>query len=147
VVVTGADGQELDAVIAWRDEIRVVNPAPERGLASSVRLGFAALRDADVDLDAALVLLGDQPRVAPDVIAALLAAPATEGRPAVLPRYRDGTNPNPVLLLRSAWPLVETLAGDRGLVQVLRARPELVIDVEVAGSNPDIDTPADLAAL
>ena len=144
IVVTGADTEALDAEIGWRGERRVVNPAPERGLSSSVRLAFQALGDADVD--AALVLLGDQPRVAPQTIVALLAAPVTNGRPAALPRYLDGTNPNPLLLARSGWHLVDALSGDRGLGPVLRARPELVVDVDVEGVNPDIDTRADLAA-
>jgi CTP:molybdopterin cytidylyltransferase MocA len=29
----------------------------------------------------------------------------------------------------------------------VREHPELVVEVDVAGSNPDVDTPEDLAAL
>ena len=41
----------------------------------------------------------------------------------------------------------DTLAGDTGMVALIRARPELVREVPVPGSNPDVDTPDDLAAL
>ena len=37
--------------------------------------------------------------------------------------------------------------GDRGLGPILAAHPELVAEVELGGSNPDVDTAADLAEL
>ena len=67
-------------------------------------------------------------------------------RPVVVPRYSDGLPGNPVLLEREAWPLALGLAGDRGMSQVFGSQPELVRHVDVPGSNPDIDTQADLAA-
>jgi CTP:molybdopterin cytidylyltransferase MocA len=52
-----------------------------------------------------------------------------------------------VLVRRSAWALAAGLDGDRGLGALLASRPDLVVSVEAPGDNPDIDTPADLAAL
>ena len=43
VVVLGTDAPAVEAAIAWRGETRVANPAPERGLSSSVHVGFDAL--------------------------------------------------------------------------------------------------------
>jgi molybdenum cofactor cytidylyltransferase len=145
VVVLGGDRIALGAAIRWRDERQVVNPAPERGLASSVRVAFEAL--GATTLDAAMVLLGDQPRVDAAVIRSLLAAPLTDIRPIAVPRYEEGDGPNPMLILRAAWWLVDRIDGDRGLGPVLAGHPELVLEVPVAGSNPDIDTPADLRRL
>jgi CTP:molybdopterin cytidylyltransferase MocA len=48
---------------------------------------------------------------------------------------------------RAAWALAAGLDGDRGLGPLLARRPDLVAEVPVAGNNPDVDTPADLAAL
>jgi CTP:molybdopterin cytidylyltransferase MocA len=39
------------------------------------------------------------------------------------------------------------LSGDRGLGPLLAGRPELVLEVDVGGANPDVDTPDDLATL
>src|SRR3954453_21780233 len=44
VVVRGAGAAELEAAVEWRAELRVVNPRPEDGLSSSVRLGLAAIQ-------------------------------------------------------------------------------------------------------
>jgi molybdenum cofactor cytidylyltransferase len=126
---------------------RVTNPNPAEGLSSSVRLGLRALELEDA-VDAAVILPGDQPLVRPDVIAELLAAlAASPATPFVVPRYADDGAPNPILARRSIWRLADELAGDRGFGPVLATHPELVRFVPVAGENPDVDTPADLARL
>jgi CTP:molybdopterin cytidylyltransferase MocA len=94
-----------------------------------------------------LVLLGDQPRVRADVLRALCGAATSAGAIAVVPRYAEDAAPNPVLLLPAGWPLVSRLSGDRGLGPLLAADPARVVWVAVPGANPDVDTPADLAAL
>lgn len=138
----GADPGALDGVLV------VVNPAPERGLATSLRAGLAAASAAPAP-DGVLVLLGDQPEVRPEVIASLLAAAgrAPADALAVVPAYAGDAAPNPVLVLPAGWPLAAGLAGDRGLLPLLAASPGRLVRVPVAGTNPDVDTPADLAAL
>jgi molybdenum cofactor cytidylyltransferase len=148
VVVLGRDATALAGVIDWRAEQRVVNPAPELGVASSVRVGFEVLAvHAPASTTGALVLLGDQPRVAPAVIRALLAAPVTEERPIAVPRYADGRSGRTRAHPPSWWHVVEETQGDRGLGPVISSRPDRVIEVPVAGSNPDVDTRADLDRL
>lgn len=145
VVVLGAASDELEAGIGWHTELRVRNPDPERGLASSLRLGLATVEEAAGSEDATVVLLGDQPRTDPALIARLIAAAAGPLRPIVAPRYAGGGGPNPLLLHRSAYALGRLADGDRGLGPVLASHPELVTYVDVPGTNPDVDTPADLA--
>ena len=47
IVVLGADAAAVEAAIEWRAERRVVNPEPERGLASSLAIGRAAAGGGD----------------------------------------------------------------------------------------------------
>jgi CTP:molybdopterin cytidylyltransferase MocA len=144
VVVLGAAAPDVEAAIRWRGERRVRNPQPERGLASSLHVGLAAIPPG---ADAALVALGDQPRLRVDVIHAVLERWRQGSQPIVVPRYASSGTLNPVLLARAAWPLAGDLDGDRGMGPLIHARPELVTDVPVAGDNPDVDTLADLAHL
>ncbi len=144
VVVVGPDHAAVAAGLTWRAEEIVVNPEPERGLSSSVRLGLAALVSSDATR--ALVLLGDQPFLTSAQTRRILAAQTDAAGPILVPRY-EGRPGNPVLLERSAWPLAESLIGDRGMVQVINAHPTLVRYVDLPGANPDIDTADDLAAL
>jgi molybdenum cofactor cytidylyltransferase len=165
VVVLGAAADEIEGAVQWGDAQRVRNPEPERGLASSLALGIEAIAAALPAVEAAVVILGDQPRTAPAVIAALRTRfeasaadrapgpagasriPTPGGRPLVVPRYEGGSGPNPVLVARSAFGLAAAQQGDRGLGPLIEAHPELVEDVRVAGDNPDVDTRDDLAHL
>jgi len=147
---------DLHAVVAAGDEdvavlaraagaTTIVNPAPERGLSSSLRAGLAALGDAG----AALVLLADQPLVRLDVLAVLVAAWHEHLGVLIRPRYAASPEEpgHPVLLDRSVWPLAERLEGDVGVGRLLPLGAPGVALIDVAGSNPDVDTPTDLHLL
>ena len=145
-IVVAAEDAELVAVAATAGVLSVVNESPERGLSSSLRCGMAVLGSA---AGAALILLADQPLVRLDVIAALVAA-WREGRgTAIRPRYAEapGEPGHPVLLDRSVWAMAGRLEGDAGLGSLLRPGAAGVTLIDVAGRNPDVDTPADLDTL
>lgn len=126
----------------------VENPDPRGGLSSSLRLGIQAVGQwaSGSGQAAVLVVLADQPRLRPEVVAQLVEAWRGSGR-SVRPRYAESPEApgHPVLLDRSLWPLVERLSGDTGLRDLLNDQPILVLDV--AGANPDVDTVGDLADL
>lgn len=146
VVVLGDEAAAVEAAVEWDGERRVVNPHPEHGLASSIRVGLDEVA-LDSTADAVLVVLGDQPALRPEVIRAVLAAGASSAQPIVRAHYADDPAPNPVLLRRGAWALAAGLSGDRGFGALLASRPDLVLAVDVTGHNPDVDTPDDLAAV
>lgn len=139
-MVVGPDSEALQSALAGLDVEFVVNPAPQEGQASSIRAGIAVLPPA---VEAALVMLGDQPMLSPTVIPALLAAARRSGRPLVAPRYRDGQG-NPVLFRRELFGELLELAGDQGarpVVQRVEGRVEWVhLDLPMP---TDVDTPED----
>jgi CTP:molybdopterin cytidylyltransferase MocA len=147
VLVLGRAAEAIEPAIDLSGTTVVRNPDPGSGLASSLRIGLDAVVERYPGAEATLVLLGDQPRVRPAVVEALLAAELQVGRAIVVPAYAAGGGPNPALLLRSAWALAADLRGDRGMGPVIAAHPELVVAVPVPGDNPDVDTPADLDRL
>ena len=146
IVVVGADADAVEGAIDASAARLVVNPAPDEGLSSSLKVGIGALSD---DADAALIALGDQPLLPPRAVRALLEADAQPGRPIVVPVYGDGMGRNPVLLRREAFALIDQTTGDRGLGPLIDAHPELVheIPIRVEGGNPDVDTRDDHIAL
>jgi len=125
------------------------NARPELGVAESLRLGLGALAGRHPEAMGALILQGDQPRLRHDVLESLLKEWRNGSHPVVRPRYADepATPGHPVLLDRSIWPRVDELSGDAGFAPLLLAYPELVKTVDVPGTNPDINTPSDLANL
>ena len=146
VVVLGTAADEIEEGIRWLDERLVRNPDP-RYLSSSLQVGVDAAAALDPDPSAVVIVLGDQPRTRPEVIRALIAAARRDDRPVVVPRYADGGGANPVLLKADAFELVDEATGDHGLGPVIEANDDLVLEVPVPGSNPDIDTPDDLRRL
>ncbi|MCY0886260.1 MAG: NTP transferase domain-containing protein, partial [Firmicutes bacterium] len=125
----------------------VVNPRPEAGLASSLRLGVQEVAAARPEA-AVVVFLVDQPFIREADVAAVLAA--YRRRPPgvhwVRPVY-DGMPGHPVVIAPDGRGLVEELGGDQGLGPALRNRPGVLTVVRpVTGPcHPswDIDTEAD----
>ena len=146
VVVLGAPMEQVELSVEWRAARRITNTEPDQGLSHSLRLGWAAVMAADPRPDVVVVALGDQPTVDPTTIRRLLAEPLDPDRPILSARHEDGSR-NPVRLEPAAADLVAEASGDRGLGPLMDRHPDRVREIRVAGSNPDVDTPADLEAL
>jgi CTP:molybdopterin cytidylyltransferase MocA len=132
-----AHAAALGLRVAW-------NVDPERGMASSVACGFAAI--AGGAAEAAWLWPVDHPAVAARTLAALVAAAVEHADADVIqPRYR-GAGGHPPLIRRALWPALagcgEAADGARG---VLRAARLQAVDVDDPGVVRDVDTPADLA--
>jgi len=145
VVVYAED--DVKRAIDGRGEL-VFNAKASTGMASSLRVGLKAMRP---EIEAAVVLLGDQPLVGSRTVATLLRAWRREGsRPAVAVLQdgdqKDGWAP-PVVLSRELWGELLALRGDSGARQVLHGRPELLDVVPTPGRPDDIDTPDDYAKI
>jgi CTP:molybdopterin cytidylyltransferase MocA len=121
---------------------RVANDEPAAGMSRSLQLGVDALPPG---VEAALILLADQPIAPMATVEAILHA-ATE-RPVIAARDAAGVHAPPVLICRRAFGLAAEASGDAGLRSVIAAHAELVATVDVDEHPPDVDTPADLAAL
>ncbi len=146
-VVVAAAGDDAMLDLAREAGARsVVNDAPERGLSSSLRLGLAAL---GAEAGAAVILLADQPLVRQEILAGLVQGWRAGLGVVLRPRYAAAPDEpgHPVLLDRSVWPLAGTLDGDRGLGGLFPAGAEGVALIDMAGRNPDVDTPDDLTTL
>jgi len=138
-----ACGQGLVAAQGLR---AVIAPDACLGLAQSLSAGLAALEDADPA--AALVLLGDQPLVGVEAIAAVCRA--ARGIPAAIVRPRYDEEPDvpghPVLLRRDLWASIPQLRGDAVFAH-LSAQGAETRTVLLPGANPDVDTPSEFDML
>ncbi len=144
VVVVGPPHQAASTAEAERLGLEVaVNSSPERGMASSVSLGFAALVERFPSATAALLWPVDHARVAPATVR-LLVAQADPDTIAV-PVYR-GRGGHPGLFGRTIWDeLVACSTAPYGARSVLhrdRARVRR-IDVDDSGVVDDVDLPGD----
>jgi molybdenum cofactor cytidylyltransferase len=140
----------------------VVNPHPERGMASSVALGFAAVMgvpregsavahprqasEAPVfgEADAAWLWPVDHPEVEARTLRTLIAALGSHA--AARPVF-DGRRGHPPLITRALFAqLADCSKLDGGARTVLAGADTIDVPVDDPGSVRDIDTPLDLEA-
>jgi nicotine blue oxidoreductase len=98
-----------------------------RGPGASLRCGLRALGP---DVEAAVVVLADGPRLAPDAVARVLATWREHGDEVVAASY-GGSRGHPVLLARAAWERVP----DEGA----RALEPLLVPCDDLGPPGDVD--------
>ena len=150
VLVLGHERELVRARAGLPEDARlstVDNPDWESGMASSLRAGALACRDAE----AVIVALGDQPGIEPAVITRLVEAHAAGARLSVPvhadPQAREGERiGHPVLFARPLLAELLALEGDAGARQVVERHWSEVARVEGTPLR-DVDTEADYAAL
>lgn len=145
-VVLGADSAEVLSAVDLSGCGVIENPGWEEGLASSLRVALDALTRLS-KAKGALILLGDQPDISGEVVTELVERFGRTRAEAVVPKYRY-TWGNPVIVARTLWPRLMSLAGDEGARGLLRAHPEWVEEVWFERLVPrDVDTEADVEEL
>lgn len=128
------------------DLLVVVNPDPERGMLSSIRLGLARL--ADETVDAAAVLPGDHPFVPKEAVAALVEHFAVH-RPLLLMPLYCGRRGHPLILARELFAEATGCDDEVGLRQLVwrRQRELELLELPYSEADQDLDTPEHLSRL
>lgn len=118
----------------------IVNPHPEEGVSSSVRLGIKAARGANAE--GAVIALADMPRITAAQIWRLYDA--SNGFDSVV-ASSDGCNPKPPALFgRNHYDFLEKLSGDGGARPLIQAGRHVVTS---PAELVDVDTEQDVEEL
>jgi molybdenum cofactor cytidylyltransferase len=137
VVVLGHAADEILARVDLHGARPVVCPDWADGQAASLKCGVAALGT----VSAALITLGDQPFITPQVVAAVLDLGDHDAARAVY----DGVPGHPVVLGRELLDRVGELRGDSGFRDLLRSARVREVEVGHLADPTDIDTREELA--
>jgi CTP:molybdopterin cytidylyltransferase MocA len=141
VVVLGSGAEDVIAGVDLHGAEPHVCSRWQEGQAASLACGLAELPECE----AVVVVLGDQPRVAPDAITRVIAA---RGGDALAVRATYGGDPgHPVLLERELFGRLRDVSGDHGARNLLMSVPVREVPCEDLGGGEDVDTPAELDAL
>ena len=142
VVAIGGAAEEVRSGVDLSGAEVVVNDAYGEGCSSSIA---AALAVVDPRCEVLVLMLGDQPGVSEETVAALLAGRGDA--PFAVCRYDDGRG-HPIAFARSVFGALADLHGDKGVWRLLDRAGDGVAEVPVAGSVPlDVDTTADYEAV
>ncbi len=144
VVVLGHHADAIEPMVQTFPVTVVRNPNPDDGLASSQRIGLAALTGK---LDAVLIALADQPMINAQDVTALIGAwkKRPEGTSVVHPLV-GGERGNPVIVGADVREQVLAGTANVGCRQWQAAHPEAVAPFVTDNRRYriDVDTPEDL---
>ncbi len=145
VVVVGAQGERVAQALADLELEVVYNPAWEQGMSTSLRAGLGALRP---EIEAALLVLADQPGLTPAVLSALVEGYRASRARIVAPFYR-GRRGNPVLFARALFDELGQVEGDKGgRALLVRFEQEVMhVNLDDGAILLDVDTRQDYEEL
>lgn len=146
VVVLGHQAEAVRDALAGLDCVFTLTADPMGPTSGSLHAGLHAMPP---DVHAAVVMLGDMPRVSTAMLVALLDADRGTNAPLVVSRYGDdGVLAPPLLFRRALWPELLAWHGEGcGKAVVNAHRDEAALLDWPADALQDIDTPADYEAL
>jgi len=141
VIVTGPRHRDIAAALAGHPVRLVPNPDPDGDMLSSVRTGLRALQP---DCRAALIALGDQPRITTELVRQLLRAFETGNAGLLVPTFH-GRRGHPLLMTTAYRDEVLRQHDAEGLRGLLHAHPDdlATLPVEDNAVLADMDTPED----
>ena len=142
LVAVGGAAEEVRRTVDLRGADVVVNDAYGAGCSSSIAAALGALSPR---CDVLVVMLGDQPGVTPETVAALLAGRGDA--PMAVCRYDDGRG-HPFAFGRPVFAELAQLHGDKAVWKLLDRRADDVVEVPIPGPVPlDVDTWDDYEAV
>lgn len=145
IVVLGHAAERIAPALEGLAVRIVVNDAWANGLSSSVCAGLEAV---DPTARAALFIPADQPRLTPEVIAAVVARFRRTRASIVVPVAGDRRGA-PALFARDLFDELRAVRGDQGGRDLIARYPGLAATVELSDATllADVDTPDDYLAL
>ena len=142
LVVTGGYRQEVETALQGLPVRMAYNSRYEEGeMVSSLQIGLVNLPES---AEAALVVLGDQPKIQLSVIAALVDLYRSGQPDLVVPSYQMRRG-HPWLIARRLWDEVLAWTPERTLRDLLQTHADEIVylPVDTPSVLMDLDTPAD----
>ena len=143
IVALGGSSADVRSRVDLSGAEVVENPDYGEGCSSSIAAGLGAL---DERCDVLVLMLGDQPGVAPETVRSLIAGRG-EGTGLAICLYDDGRG-HPIAFGRQAFGDLRKLHGDKAVWKLLDRAGDDVVEVPIPGPIPrDVDTREDYEAV
>jgi molybdenum cofactor cytidylyltransferase len=139
-IVFGSQISKMKEEIVGLNIHIVENTNWQSGISTSIKAGVEALPNS---IDAALLLLCDQPEITPSILNQLIQKSITTGSDVVACRY-ENTIGIPAIYRRVLFPMLCNLQGDQGAKSYLEAHRDSIITIDFPLGTYDIDTKEDM---
>jgi molybdenum cofactor cytidylyltransferase len=142
-VVLGAHAEQIVLECDLMDCILIRNQDWQEGMASSLRVGIAAVLENAPAASAAMVLVCDQPHLSAEHLRRLLDAHQADATRIAASRYSARTGV-PAIFPRDLFPALLQLKGDQGARALLQQPGAAVHAIDFPGGELDLDSPDDV---
>lgn len=143
VVVTGGWREAVEKALSGMPVLLAHNPDYEQSeMLTSLQVGLRALSALEPPVEAALVVLGDQPTIEGGVIKAVMEQYAQSGAGLLVPSYQRRRG-HPWMVRRDLWPGLFAMTPDQTMRDFLNAHEITYVNVDSPGILKDLDTPED----
>jgi molybdenum cofactor cytidylyltransferase len=140
-LVVGANQEAILRDVKTDEKLTILNNDDwEEGMASSIRLGISNLMNFIPKMEAALILLVDQPFVTSHCINEVIAQYLKTNSPIVISDYGNNTLGPPILFHQSVFEELLELKGDMGAKKIIASGSYPFVKVDFQMGKYDIDT-------
>lgn len=146
VVVLGSDSETHLTVIADLNPEVVINPHWQTGMGSSIKAGLTSLIKTYPGLQAAMVLVCDQPYLSANHLQKLLDELQKQNQLIIASAYSN-TVGVPAIFRKELFPNLLQLANEAGARKIIQQFSDQVCSVPFEKGEIDLDTPQDLQHL
>jgi molybdenum cofactor cytidylyltransferase len=144
LVVLGSRAGEIRPALDGLNVVIVENTEWELGMGTSIRAGISGAEI--MGCDGAILSLGDQPLVTPEILKHLIEEHEETGRPIIASEYA-GTVGVPAFFAREFFPQLTALLPNEGCKAMILAHLEQSIRIACPEAETDLDTPSDYQAV
>lgn len=145
VVVLGANREQIEPELSGSEVLKVFNPDWPTGMGSSIAAGLDFLLQQEPSIQQVLILVGDQPLLQADTLAALVELQSRTQAPLVVSRYTD-TLGVPALFTSALFAELTALHGAQGAKALIQKYRDQAAVLDFPEGALDLDTPEEWAA-
>jgi molybdenum cofactor cytidylyltransferase len=146
IAVLGGNAEFLIKETASQSIEVILNNEWKEGMASSIRCGIKQLLKMAPGIDAAIIMVCDQPYVTTKLLEDLVKKNQETGKPIIASSYENNQG-TPALFDKTIFASLLDLKGDVGAKKIMKAHPDLVALVSFPLGEIDIDTEEDYNGL
>jgi len=146
IVVLGANVDFLIKETANQPIEVILNGQWAEGMAASIRCGIQHLIETAPEVNAAIIMVCDQPYVTTKLLHDLVLKYQETGKPIIASSYKNNQG-TPALFDKTIFASLLALKGDVGAKRIMKANPDLVALVNFPLGEIDIDTEEDYKGL
>lgn len=142
IVVLGANEMVHRKIIEQVAVDVIINKEWEKGMGNSLKKGITHLMESTPQMEAALIMVCDQPMLTSDHLTKLIKTGSTDPNDIISSSYANNLGV-PVLFKKRFFKTLLSIADQEGARSLLKKNKDQITSIEFPGGEIDLDSPSD----